>query len=271
MAETTAGLRLTQRYRNQQLALRAEFLQQLHKAWPLLDPFRLDATARAWLDLMIDLITGFWSRSVTVSLAYYEAFRKAETDSAVFHTSHLRDVVVPNLDQIRAVLIATGPAKIKHDTIAGDHNMDTIARNAMVEVSGAASRLVLNGGRDAIDEAVHADRRAVGYARVLGPRPCYWCAMLASRGPVYRSEDVALRATERSKRAGKEYHDHCMCQAEPVFRHLKRDDWPEHIRDLADLWSEAKKDASGRKTINVFRTLFEARGSVEIPAQRTTR
>jgi hypothetical protein len=270
MALTVAGQRATERYRTRQLAIRAEFLQQLHKAWPLLDPLRLDATARAWLDLMIDLVTAFWSRSVTVSLEYYDTFRKAETDFGAFHADHLRDVVIPNLEQIRAVLIATGPAKIKHDT-GREHDIATVARKAMVEVSGAAGRLVLNGGRDAIDEAVHADRRAVGYARVLGPRPCYWCAMLASRGPVYRSEDVALRATARSKRAGKEYHDHCMCQAEPVFRHLTREDWPEHIRDLANLWGEAKKDTSGRKTINVFRSLFEARGSVAIPTQRTER
>lgn len=271
MALTLAGQKATERYRARQLAIRAQFLQQLHKAWPLLDPLRLDATALAWLDLMIDLVTGFWSRSVTVSLEYYDTIRKAETSSGAFHADHLRDVIIPNLEQIRAVLIATGPAKIKHDTMTTDRSVLTIASNAMVEVSGAASRLVMNGGRDAIDEAVHADKLAVGYARVLGPRPCYWCAMLASRGPVYRSEDVALRATERSKRAGKEYHDHCMCQAEPVFRHLTRDEWPDHIRDLADLWNEAKKDTSNRKTINVFRSLFEARGSAEIPAQRTTR
>ncbi len=271
MATTTAGLRLTERHRKQQLALRAQFLQQLHRAWPLLDPLRLDATAAAWLDLVIDLVTGFWSQSVTVSLTYYDAFRKAETDFGAFHADHLRDAILPNLEQIRAVLVATGPAKIKHDTITGERPIETIARNAMIEVSGAASRLVMNGGRDAIDEAVHADRRAVGYARVLGPRPCYWCAMLASRGPVYPSKDVALRATERSERAGKEYHDHCMCQAEPVFRHLAREDWPEHIRDLANLWKTAKEDTSGRKTINVFRSLFEARGSDLIPAQRTKR
>lgn len=268
---TTAGQRLTERHRKQQIALRAQFLQQLHQAWPLLDPLRLDATAAGWLNLMIDLVTGFWSKSVTVSLTYYDAFREAETDFGSFHADHLHGALTPNLEQIRASLIATGPAKIKHDTMSGDHPMETIARNAMVAVSGAGSRLVMNGGRDAIDEAVQSDSQSVGWARVLGPKPCYWCAVLASRGPVYPSKDAALRATERSKRAGKEYHDFCMCQAEPVFRHLQREDWPEHIRDLADMWKKAKEDTSSRKTINVFRELFEARGSVQIPAQRTER
>ncbi|MBB1153513.1 VG15 protein [Amycolatopsis dendrobii] len=272
MAETVAGVRLTQRYRRKQLALRAEFLQQLHEAWPLLDPLRLDATARAWLNLMTDLVLAYRAKSVALSLDYYDKFRKAETDHGSFHASYLRDVVIPNLEQIRASLIATGPAKIKHDTMAGEHDLDAIARNAMVEVAGAGTRLVVGGGRDAIDEAVHADKQAVGFARVLGPKPCYWCAMLASRGPVYRSAEVAIRTTTRSKRGpGEKYHDHCMCQVEPLFRHLPKDEWPEPMRDLNALWAKAKEDTSGRKTINVFRSLFEARGSGEIPAQRTPR
>jgi len=228
MATTAAGQRLTEQHRRQQVALRAQFLQQLHKAWPLLDPLRLDATAAAWLNLMIDLITGFWSKSVTVSLTYYDAFREAETDFGPFHAAHLRDVVIPNLEQIRTSLIATGPAKIKHDTMTGDHPIETITRNAMVAVSGAGTRLITNGSRDAIDEAVKSDPRSVGWARVLGPKPCYWCAVLASRGPVYHSEDAAFRTTARSKRgAGKKYHDFCMCQVEPVFRHLTREEWPD--------------------------------------------
>lgn len=271
MAFTTAGQRLTEQHRTQQLALRAQFLQQLHKAWPLLDPLRLDATAAGWLNLMIDLITGFWSKSVTASLTYYDAFRNAETDFGAFHAAHLRDVVVPNLEQIRASLIATGPAKIKHDTMSGDHPIETIARKAMVTVAGAAGRLVMNGGRDAIDEAVRSDTRSVGWARVLGPKPCYWCAMLASRGPVYESKSVALVATARSKREGKEYHDNCMCQAEPVFRTLDKDEWPEHMQDLNKLWAEAKKDTGPRSTINVFRSLFEARDQPVIPTQRQER
>ncbi|MET9262403.1 hypothetical protein [Amycolatopsis sp. NPDC004079] len=272
MADTIAGQRLTRRYRRDQLALRAQFLQELHRIWPLLDPLRLDATARAWLDLMTDLVLAYRAKSVTLSLTYYDKFRDAETDHGIFHAAFLRDVVIPNLEQIRASLIATGPAKIKHDTMTTGHDIDAIASAAMAEVSGAGTRLVVGGGRDAIDEAVHADKQAVGYARVLGPKPCYWCAMLASRGPVYRSAEVAYRTTARSKRGpGKEYHDYCMCQVEPLFRHLPKDEWPQPMRDLNQLWETAKEDTSGRKTVNVFRSLFEARGSVEIPAQRAQR
>jgi hypothetical protein len=270
MADTIPGQLLTERLRRQQIALRAQFLRELHKVWPLLDPVRLDATAASWLSLVLDLVIGFRTQSATLSLVYYDKFRSAETGLPAFHADHLADLIRPNLDAIRTSLIVTGPVKIKHDTALG-RDLKDIGRQALVSVSGAASRHVLNGGRDAIDTAVASDTRSVGFVRTLGPKPCYFCAMLASRGPVYLTEETALRTTVRSERGpGQKYHDNCMCGAEPMFRRLAKQDWPDETRELNQMWKDAKKGHSGKAVVNAFRQAFEARQAA-IPTQRTGR
>lgn len=70
---------------------------------------------------------------------------------------------------------------------------------------GAVADSVHNGS--ARDKVTKKSRR-VGYARVLsGKESCAFCAMLASRGPVY-SEDTVVR-----RRDGRRYHDNCDCVA----------------------------------------------------------
>lgn len=271
MADTRAGQRLTERHRTQQIALRAVFLVELQRLWPLLDPVRLDATAAAWLDLMVDLIVGFRQRSLTVSLSYYDHFRAAEIGEDDFDTD---DIHVPlSLNAVRASLIATGPAHIKHQTMV-HRNVDQATDTGLVLVSGAASRHVLNGGRDGITEAATRDKRTVGWMRVTRPDCCYWCAMLASRGPVYHSEATAFRTTERSERGpGEKYHDHCACTAEPLFRRTPPKDWPMAHQDFKSLWDDTKtKRKPGQSHMNAFRAAYEARVTdVEIPTQRVTR
>lgn len=70
----------------------------------------------------------------------------------------------------------------------------------------------------------------VGWARVLaGETNCAFCAMLASRGPVYRS----------GLTAGFEAHDNCDCQMVMV---VKGEHWPgeEQYAELKRLWRDAR-------------------------------
>lgn len=273
MADTRAGQRLTERHRTQQVALRAVFLHEMQRLWPLLDPLRLDATAAAWLDLMLDLMIGFHRQSAMVSLTYYDRFRAAETGEDDYSTEGLADLVPLNLDAARGSLIATGPAHIKHQTMRGT-TIDEATSTGLVLVSGSASRHVLNGGRGGIVTAAERDKRTVGWMRVTRPDCCYWCAMLASRGPVYKDKATAERATLRSEtRAGLEYHDNCVCTAEPMYRGLPPEEWPMAHQDFLELWKDTKdKRKPGQSHINAFRAAYNARlTEVEIPTQRLTR
>lgn len=77
-------------------------------------------------------------------------------------------------------------------------------RATMGEMAARAHREVMRAGREKVQ------RTAPLWRRVTDGKPCGFCAMLASRGPVYRSE-----ATARG--AGGRYHDHCGCTVEPHY------------------------------------------------------
>jgi len=80
------------------------------------------------------------------------------------------------------------------------------SRVALVRVSGAVARHVLDSARETLLASVRADRRARGWARVTSAEPCKFCAMLASRGAVYSATSGVFQA-----------HDHCGCTLEPAF------------------------------------------------------
>lgn len=76
---------------------------------------------------------------------------------------------------------------------------------------------------DAINEALERDEtqaeeiarrgRPVAWARVLTGRDnCWFCVMLASRGPVYATQESAI-----ASKVGARYHFHCDCRAVPVW------------------------------------------------------
>lgn len=83
------------------------------------------------------------------------------------------------------------------------------------ELGGRVSRHVLAAGREAVARVTHNGKARfknsglpahTGYARVLsGRESCAFCAMLASRGPVYAEDTVMTR------RDGRRYHDGCDC------------------------------------------------------------
>lgn len=77
----------------------------------------------------------------------------------------------------------------------------------LVRASGAVTRHVLDGGREALLASLRADQRARGWARVTSPQPCEFCAMLASRGGVYAATSGAFQS-----------HDHCGCGLKPTYR-----------------------------------------------------
>ncbi|MGN6019777.1 VG15 protein [Corynebacterium striatum] len=87
----------------------------------------------------------------------------------------------------------------------------------------------------------------MGYARVLsGAENCSFCAMLASRGPVY-SEDTVTR-----RRDGRKYHDHCDCQGVLVF-HGYGWEGEEQYRRLEKEWMAADEGDGSGATLSRFK------------------
>lgn len=256
MAATAAGTELTEAHRRAQLATRASFLRELVRLWPLFDIEQLDESSARWITAVTDLILLWRAQSAQRALTYYSRFRQAETGAPLPDLDLYGNLGAGNVNQIRTSLLVTGPIGFK--SRIGKGFTPTRARQfAFTAVAGAASRHVLNGGRSQLIETATKDEMSVGYARVTDADPCAFCAMLASRGPIYISRATAARTTGRSDRgAGEKYHDDCGCSVEPSFD--RQADWPAKNRQFEKLWADTTAGLSGNNALNAFRRAHEA-------------
>lgn len=242
MAAVEAARRLTEAHRVAQARLGAQTILSMRRIWPLLDIDDLDGTFERWLRTAEPLIQAQRSTSATLAANYLATFRTIELGvDAGSVTPALASPVETAV--LETSLLVTGPARIRSALARGVPLVRALT-NAETAAASAAMRHALNGGRSTIVDTVAEDRKALGWARATSGRACPFCAMLASRGPAYKSDETAdFRA-----------HDHCGCAVEPVYRHDAA--WPASSRRYAALWRQAK-DADGDTTSN-FRRLVAA-------------
>ena len=225
MAITRAGTELTRLHRARQAAIQARTLRVLAQAWPLLDVSRLDATAPGFVDAVTRIIAAGYELSAQEAVAYYDAFRRAEGVTGLYE----RVLPRPDLEAIRTSALVTGPVRVKQLIGQGLSPEAAMDRASTTFLSTGGYRTVA-GGREAITATMAGDRRALGVARVAGPDACAFCAMLASRGPAYKSEE--------DWSAGFEAHVSCGCEPETVFSDGADYRWPENGERYRQLWDE---------------------------------
>lgn len=148
-------------------------------------------------------------------------------------------------------LQVTGPGELKRRAARGESEVQA-KHGGLKVVSGSASRHVLTGARETTLTLVKADSRALGWARVTDGDPCYFCALLASRGPVYKS-----RAS-----AGFQPHDACACVPEPVYS--RNAAWPGDARQYQRLYYQATRGYSGKDAIRAFRRAYDKQRREEV-------
>lgn len=228
----------TRQHRQLQLALRARTLRDLLTLWPALDLADL-ATFPAWRQAVGAVITRDRAVSVGLSTAYLQQVWRLEGIAP----GPLVTPAPPAAEQVTSSLAVTSVRSYERALSTG--RTPSAARAvALVTSSGAAARLVLDGGRETVAESVRADSRALGYRRVTDGRPCHFCALLASRGAVYGKDTARF-----------ESHDACGCGAEPVYRQEQAGPRPEAQR-WADLYEQ---EAAGRTDqLNAFRRAYAA-------------
>jgi hypothetical protein len=255
MAGTTSGASITEWYRRAQLTLRAKFLRELLRLMPMLDPARLEDTTPVWVDMLMGQILAYRAQAAQKAADYYDRFRSAEIGAEPLDRARLVGLDAVPHEAIRTSLLVTGPYLIRWHTSRGMDPREAAAI-ALVTVAGSASRHVRNGGREVVTNAINMDELATGYARVTSGHPCSFCAMLASRGPEYKTRASAQAATERAKHreAGERYHDHCMCGVEPTFTHDAP--WPGQAREYAQLWADSTTGVGGKKAQAAFRRAY---------------
>ena len=179
---------------------------------------------------------------------------------------HTGFVQIEGLDDVGTVL---EQARVEIDDT--NRRDPQVVEQVTQRVERAVTRHVEQAGRDAIKTAVEAEQKraqtqtAIGWARVLtGAESCGWCAMLASRGPVYKTRESASHVVGQARSAmaafngtpartrgprslGDKFHDGCDCLIVPVF---DLGDWIgiDAYDALEELWidSDGRKDFERR-------------------------
>jgi hypothetical protein len=230
MARSAAGKALTEQHYKAQVQLRAVALRDYLRLWPLFTGD--EASFRRLVEAAVVLVRAHQQTSSALSSAYFQAFRTAE-DPGGHAEPRLADSMTPDTeDRLIGSLYETGQFSVQRSLAAGktpQAAMDT----AFTNTSGTVTRNVLNGGRGTLLRSTGGDSKAKGWSRVTSGKPCAFCAMLSSRGPVYFTEETA---DFRS-------HDHCTCMAEPGYEGTE---WPGRSREFHDLYNEAIHEANER-------------------------
>lgn len=136
--------------------------------------------------------------------------------------------------------------------------------------AATGARIAKDGGRSEIWASTAKDSEAIGYIRLSRTgTPCGWCAMLISRGPVYKSQASASLAIYGD---GDLYHDNCNCYAEPVFSREQYDDSDiyELNRTYSELWPQVTKGLSGKAALSAWRRFITTQNKAAQEAAATT-
>lgn len=249
MAVLAEGRALTELHRRAQLTIRARAIQQIIALWPALDlndlersfpPFSLAADA---------LIQAASRESGGTAAAYYRAFRSAEGVAATNLQRIVRTSPIPTAQVVAS--LGTSTFASYRGALSRGSTPAQAAQKALEDTVGTTARLSLIGGRQTLAGAIQRDPRALGFARVTDGNPCFFCAMLSSRGAVY-TEDTAITAAD-----GDRYHDDCGCTMEPVF---SRDKYfaPGRSAEFSQLYAESTSGLTGKDAVNAFRRAYDA-------------
>lgn len=259
MPSSSEALTLAEQYRRSTLTLRAAFLRDMLALWPLLRSDDLSSSSPDWLRLSILLVHRYRDTASAIAQQYVERARLLETGrplGASLPASQMPD------EQIMRTLLHTGPGALSRSRTQGA-TPEQARESALTQSMQAASRLVLDGARSVVERTVTADSAALGWMRVTDGDPCAFCAMLASRGAVYKSRESAGAVDARTVYGGdakgftSTWHNGCGCQIVPVFSRSVV--LPEANRKAADLWKRSTSGLSTSEAMRAFRRAVEGR------------
>jgi len=229
----------------------------------------LDGSAMRWIERIIPTIRTRYRESARLALAYIQVYRRLELGA----DDPGPTIQLPELPEeaVRTSLRVTGPVALKQKFRAAEVDRARARRldvpeqpfslqkamdDAAREAAGAALRHTFAGGREVGMRHVAADRVALGWARQTKARPCYFCAMLASRGAVFKDDSFDESNARFVGEGDYKAHDHCRCTLRPVYR--REDSMDSDAQVFEDIWARSTRGTGGRDAINAFRRAYEA-------------
>lgn len=262
-AAGTYALSLAAAQRLAQVRIRAQLLGDVVRLWPLLDANRLGETFTPWLTAMRSLIGDARHRSSEAAIDFYTAARMSAIHEAP--PPAVVKLAAPLADEhVARALGYAGPGIL---TSKSGGTPEAKAKTALTVVMGTSSRLALNGGRQTVSDAVHEDPKAVGWFFKTDNAPCYLCALIASRGVVFKRSSFALSDAKFIGNGTAKVHNHCGCSLAPAFSHSQ--ELPETNYIAAKVYYNRDRGAGkGTKNpaLNAFRKAWDDHLAPTAPA-----
>lgn len=172
--------------------------QDLRRLWATLDTGNAMAVREALEDLLPDLVLAYGELSATVAADWYDEMR-AQAGAPGRYTALLAPPFAAEAVRANARW-AIGPL------FSADPDPDA----ALGRLESESDRMVLQPGRDTRTLSAKRDPAKPRFARVpTSPKPCAFCTALASRGPVYWSQEAAGGTSD--------FHSSCNCEVVQVY------------------------------------------------------
>lgn len=237
-----AANQLTQRHRAEVIAVGRAVVGPVRQLATQAQTGDIDGWLDSTLDRLLTIIRAGWVTSRRLGDRYLREHARAEGRAVV----PVSGLWVP--ERVIASARVTGPVEFKrHLERTGD---EAAAKRVMAKtLSASAQRHALAGERDTVLATARESDVIVGWRRVTDADPCYFCAMLASRGAVYGQATVGFEA-----------HDGDECTAEPLYEH---EDEPESVLRLQERWREATAGTSGVASLRAWRRYWDNRNAEE--------
>jgi hypothetical protein len=249
---TPQGDTLTRLHDQKQEQIAAVLAGAMVKLWPIISKDPSDRNVQRWLAQVLSAIRAQRFKSASLAQSYFGAYRLLELGSGAerFFPSIAGAI---NEEQVITSMMVTGPVKLRKDLDKAIANVEDM-QNIQTLNQGAAIRHTLNGARDTIDNGLQNDKLVRGFVRITDSDPCFFCAMLASRGPVY-SDDSFEESDPRFQGPGNhKVHDSCACMVRAVYK--GGEPFPGRAKEFDALWKEASRVNRG-DTLGEFRRMYE--------------
>lgn len=187
--------------------------QALELLWPLLALDALTASLPAFKTAVAAVVRQYALASASIAARQYQARRAAAGAAGRFTPAPGApppgEAVAKAVDWAVAPLWSTAVPLAQYPGAPQETRQvaSSAIADAKARLAQATEKLVLDAGRETVIGNVQRDPVAKGWARLTEPDPCSFCAMLAARGAVYRSQ----------KSASFQVHDSDRCHVEPFF------------------------------------------------------
>jgi hypothetical protein len=249
--------------------------------WTSVDATDLAGSSGDWLTAGVAAVLAGQRNAQTTATAYANRVRQYAVPNAPAFTPPAPRP--PNEVQVRKSLLYTGlarPAQLmaRAEAVARGDVIDSVSREereaaerslahvrqqimeqAIKSAVGSSTRLVTTAGADQLEDYVRQDKVALGWVRTTKADPCHYCAMLASRGPVYKENSFKASNVKFQGVGEQKIHDICGCGLRPWFG--VGEELPERTAEFEQLWIDATTGArNNAEAVRWFRQKYEGRG-----------